>query len=189
MDVNITYETLFDTLRKEKSSDELQDLEDNFYDDVNAYLLDKKSTYKQNKDPKTKQQIQNSKKLVKEIFERRQKKILLLAFNQGRTNVQLSTNHLLKEEAYFYQTILQTINKYTELLTKSTTTKGKTLPKQEFKTEEVKTDETKVEFLTNLPKFLGKDLESYGPYQKGDVVTIPNQLAEILVDKQRAKRI
>lgn len=192
MDVNITYETLFDTLRKEKSSEELQELEMNFYDDANKYLSEKYETFNQNQDLKTNQQIHNIKKILKEIFERRQKKILILAFNQGRTKNQLATTRLLKEEKYFFDAVLESINKYNGLLEKTMIPKTAVneSEKSDFKMQETvikpESDSVKVKFLTKLPKFLGKDLESYGPYEKGEEANLPSQLANILIDKKRA---
>ena len=43
-EVVITYETLFEILRREKTREELQKLPDNFHNDVGKYLSDKKQT-------------------------------------------------------------------------------------------------------------------------------------------------
>lgn len=192
MDVNVTYETLFDTLRKEKSSPELQDIEESFYDDVNNYISEKMRTYEETHDIKTEKQIQNIKKIVKEIFERRQKKLLMQAFSQGRTTNTIKFNTKLSEEQYFINNIIEIIQKHNILLDK-TFQQNNTLvekPKEVKKTTaNIASDMIQVKFLTKLPKFLGKDLESYGPYEKEDTAQLPNQLAEILINKGRAKKV
>ena len=43
VEVNITYETLFDLLRRERSRNELQELEETFYEDVKKYLEEKQN--------------------------------------------------------------------------------------------------------------------------------------------------
>lgn len=192
MDVNVTYETLFDTLRKEKSSPELQDLEESFYDDVNNYISDKMRTYEETHDIKTEKQIQNIKKIVKEIFERRQKKLLMQAFSQGRTTNAIKFNTKLPEEQYFINNIIEIIQKHNILLDRAFQQNNLTIQKPvEVKKSSVNTssDIIQVKFLTKLPKFLGKDLESYGPFEKEDVAELPNQLAEILINKGRAKKV
>jgi DNA replication initiation complex subunit (GINS family) len=107
VDVKITYETLFDLLRRERGRDEIQELDPGFYDDVLTYLTDKKAILDGISDPesseaeKTRIQLQNIKKIVKELYERREKKILLLAINKIRTgsNV-IDTSFLMNPVLY-----------------------------------------------------------------------------------------
>ncbi|MFT4343652.1 MAG: hypothetical protein ACMXYE_02795 [Candidatus Woesearchaeota archaeon] len=44
-----------------------------------------------------------------------------------------------------------------------------------------------VKFTEIVPKFLGKELEVYGPYQPEDTATLPSYLADILITKGKAK--
>jgi len=50
-------------------------------------------------------------------------------------------------------------------------------------------DEMAIKFLEKVPKFLGKELEVYGPYEAGDTATIPKELATILTNKGKAKQV
>ncbi len=47
----------------------------------------------------------------------------------------------------------------------------------------------KIEFLYGVPTFLGPDLSKYGPFQPGETIELPKQLADILIEKGRAKEI
>ena len=50
--------------------------------------------------------------------------------------------------------------------------------------------ETKlVRFLHSVPKFVGKELEEYGPFEEEDVASLPAELADVLVRKGRAEEL
>ncbi len=120
--VNITYETLFDILRVEKGRDDIQELSRTYYSDVIAYMQQKKELIAKMEhesgidsfDEVKKLQIQfdNIQRIVKEIFQRREKKILLMALNGSRTKKSMAhsvmhsevhTEALLNEEKIFFE--------------------------------------------------------------------------------------
>ena len=45
----------------------------------------------------------------------------------------------------------------------------------------------KIRFLDAVPKFIGKDLEEYGPFEKEDVANLPSEIADVLINKERAE--
>jgi hypothetical protein len=49
------------------------------------------------------------------------------------------------------------------------------------------TDYVEVEFESSCPEFMGTDLESYGPFEEGDTAEIPEDNAEILVNRGQAE--
>ena len=68
---------------------------------------------------------------------------------------------------------------------------------QEMKSEEQEDQEadsseegyTLVETTSSVPEFMGTDLEAYGPFDEGEEVEIPDDNAEILVNRGNAERI
>lgn len=48
---------------------------------------------------------------------------------------------------------------------------------------------TLVETTSDVPEFMGTDLEAYGPFDKGEEVEIPDDNAEILVNRGNAERV
>jgi DNA replication initiation complex subunit (GINS family) len=48
---------------------------------------------------------------------------------------------------------------------------------------------TLVETTSSVPEFMGTDLEAYGPFDEGEEVKIPDDNAEILVNRGNAERI
>ena len=107
--INITYETLFDILRAEKEKNELQKLDPSFFQHVVDYLKEKLSIlegregqselFSAEERRKTRIQLENIQKILKELYERREKKIVNLALDKSKTKSSLiDTSALLKEE-------------------------------------------------------------------------------------------
>lgn len=112
----ITYETLYEVLRAEKNKEELCELDENFYKNVLEYLREKTKILREaaekndifSADEKDSTQIQlhNLKKIIKEIYERREKKTIEMAMNKSRTNSDIiDTANLLSQEQKFFQTL------------------------------------------------------------------------------------
>ena len=209
-EINITYETLFELLRREKTRVELQKLDSDFFDDVINYIKEKKEAFESLKDKtdlfaaderqKAEKQLQNVKKIIKEIYEKREKKIISIAVDSSRTfSTVIDTSAMLKQEKDFFEIVLDTLNKFRKGILfsileaqepKVDEAKEKIEEKEEIKEsvkEETKKETMMIRFLYPVPRFVGKNLEEYGPFDKDDVVNIPSELAEVLVKKERAE--
>jgi len=46
-----------------------------------------------------------------------------------------------------------------------------------------------VRFLHAVPKFVGVDMNVYGPYDNHDIANLPSNIAEVLISKERAEVI
>lgn len=114
--VKITYETLFDLLRREKSRNDLQELEGTFFVDVLTYLKEKKATlsdgnrnsalFSAAENEKIKIQLKNINKILDELYEIRQKKIINAAVHKSKTNSNLidTSKMLIEEHTLFLET-------------------------------------------------------------------------------------
>ncbi len=122
-DIKITLETLYDILRNEKKREDLQKLETTFFFDVVNYLKEKQAFLEQrtaNVDifsigerEKLEYELRSINRILKEIYERREKKIIDIALNRSRTGSDIvDTSSMLKEEKEFYQHILSLLNEY-----------------------------------------------------------------------------
>ena len=58
-----------------------------------------------------------------------------------------------------------------------------------IKTQEEASDTKLVRFINAVPKFVGDDLNIYGPYEEQDVANLSERVAKVLVDKNRAEEI
>jgi DNA replication initiation complex subunit (GINS family) len=120
-EVRITYETLYEILRREKSKDELQPLDETFYADVLSYLEEKNKMLQEaagkfdmfsvDERDNTQIQLNNVRKILKELYERREKKIIDIALNKSRTNSSIiDTTNLLESENAAYTELVRLLD-------------------------------------------------------------------------------
>jgi len=211
--VNITYETLFELLRLEKTKEDLQRLDATFYQDAITYLKDKYDILKEVKSSgemfseadkdSTEKQIINIRRLLRDLYDRREKKIINMAINKTRANANIADmQHMLPEEKKFFESLVSMLEKYRkDILYKILELK---LPSADTFTviEEVKQksdfvsagdfkakDKTMVRFIHSVPRFVGPELEEYGPFESEDIALLPTEVANVLVFKRRAEII
>lgn len=205
--VNITYETLFDILRNEKNREELQKLEPSFFEDLIQYMKEKKELLSQDdgselfsdiEKEKTAKQIENIKKLVRQLYERREKKIINLAMISSRTSSLLDDSALLKQEKELFNLLLSVLNQArVGILLNILRTKNPEIKLEQPEKEIEKKAEPKpkrsgtimIRFIHAVPKFLGSELEIYGPFEEEDITNLPVEIAELLISKERAEEI
>lgn len=119
--IKITLETLYDILRNEKKKEDLQKLEPSFFADVISYLREKKSLldlkcegeelFAAGEKEKVEYELRSIKRILKEIYEKREKKIIDIALNRSKTGSDIiNTDALLREEKEFYKNILGTLD-------------------------------------------------------------------------------
>jgi DNA replication factor GINS len=202
--INVTYDTLFEVLLKEKNRAELQKLEADFFSNIADYLKEKKAAlskerldvFSEEEKEKTEKQIRNIHKILKELYERREKKLLDLAMIKARSSsAAIDTAAMLAEEKRVFDELTNLLSSYRE----NTLTKvinGQLPQRQKGEAEKAKPAETEkpkaekvVRFIHEVPKFLGKELEVYGPFNADDTATLPAEIADILITKGRAEEI
>jgi DNA replication initiation complex subunit (GINS family) len=204
--INITYETLFEILRREKLREELQKLDPSFFQDVLNYMKEKKAlieVQRSKEDLFAREELQkaliqetNIKRILKEFYERREKKILNMAIDTSRTGSILDTSVLLEQEKKLYEVLLNVLTDFRkgilnnllnlqEINIQQTQIEQKIEQKPQEKPRETKL----IRFLHPVPKFLGENLEEYGPFEPEDMANIPIKLADVLIEKQRAEHM
>ncbi len=205
-EVAITFETIYEILRREKNKEDLQKLEYSFLKDVLDYLKEKQQIYNDSlkktdlfsisERENTLLQIQNIKKLLKELYDRREKKIIEMALIRSKTKSNIiNTSNLLDEEKELYNSLVSTLNNYRESIINSVIEMRDVKPVfvvEEIKEEISKIPElsvTKIRFLEQVDTFIGKELEEYGPFKPNDVAYIPNELANIILGQGKAVKI
>ncbi len=46
-----------------------------------------------------------------------------------------------------------------------------------------------VKILSDIPKFVGTDMQAYGPLKSGEVVNLPKEIANLLVTRKVAENL
>ena len=209
-EVVITYETLFEILKRERERSDLQKLEPAFFSDTINYIQDKKkiieaksdSPFASEEKKKTERQLENIYKIIKDLYERREKKIIILALDKSRTKSNLiDTTALLKEEKVVFDALTNILDTYRDAILYSVLNEKMPFMRAmhsaqenkityDFKSaSEIKKTTRLVRFMHPIPKFVGTELEEYGPFGEEDIANLPEEIADVLISKGNAEEI
>lgn len=179
----ITYNELYDVLRKERYSEQLQPIPKNFIKDVSVYLKDKKEIANKKNDDfsetilKTKKQFENSIAIFKELILRRKKKILELAFVASETGIS-------KRD---FENMLQIEKETFDLIMKSLEKEDKKISELLKGTDNGKSRNKMIVFIEDTDEFLDLDGKEIGPFKEGDIVNVSEEIANILIIDKKAE--
>jgi len=179
----ITYNELYDALRKERYSEQLQPIPKNFVKEVADYLKDKKEIADKDNDDfsdtitKTKKQFENSIAIFKELMLRRKKKILELAFIAAETGIsKRDFENMLAVEKECFDGIMKSLEKGDKKVAKML--KG---------ADEEERKNKMIVFTKDTDEFLDLDGKKLGPFKKGEIANLSEEISNILiVDKKAA---
>lgn len=216
-EVVITFETLYEILRGEKTKEDLQKLDATFFRDIAEYLKEKQQLYQETvqktdifsstEKENLYVQLQNIKKLIKEVYDRRESKIINLALNRARTSSNaIDTSALLEEEKALFHHLVTTLeihrSQHLRSLTEHhaishnqdfsvrETEEPPSLPQEsEQERKEIPGDRVRLRFSSHVDQFIGSELEEYGPFEEGSEADIPSNIAEILISEGRAAQV
>ncbi len=213
-DVVITYETLYEISRREKNRPELQKLDATFFKDSLNYLSEKKrildsqskqeSLFAQSEATKTKKQLENVHKILRDIYEKRERKLMEIAVFASRTDEKTTDfSNMLSEEIELFKSFVKILNYYrSNILINLLSFKAPQLPTNGFGTDTAKNEEPKeintvpivhlenkyrkVKIINPIPSFIGTDLKVYGPYNENDMALLPEDVVDLLLKKNKA---
>lgn len=122
-EIKITLETLYDILRNEKKREDLQKLNETFFYDIVNYLKEKKTLLESKKKEddlfaagereKLEYELTSIRRILKETYEKREKKIIDIALNRSRTKSDIiDTSSMLREEKDFYSQLVFLLDGY-----------------------------------------------------------------------------
>lgn len=204
-EVAITFETLFEILRREKSKEELQKLDDSFYADVLAYLEEKYRILRETEGKtdlfsiaerdETAVLLQSIRKVVRDIYDKREKKLVDIALNKAKTGSGIiDTSTLLPEEQEYFKAVQALLAKYREdILNSVLSLKRPLLLAQESQEKPLQQQPQSVtkclKFLQPVSAFVGKELEEYGPFNAEDKAYLPSEIAEVLIAEGKATEL
>jgi DNA replication initiation complex subunit (GINS family) len=195
----ITYETIRNASRAEKD-EELQRLPEGFFSSVRNWFRIKENQ----KDTTSLLENENAKKLLEDIINRRQKKIVLAALSTSRG--QMPPAGLNDEERKFFDDIVNILKgfrndmnekfrSFDDIVQEKVQEAKRSIQEMRPAVEEMESIEIKpngkllVKILTDLPRFVGSDMQNYGPLLSGDVITLPEEVGKLLISRKVAEQI
>jgi len=181
----ITYNDLYDALRKERYSEQLQLLPKNFVREVAAYIKDREEISKKSTDlfseenQKNKKQLENAVAIFKELVLRRKKKLLELAFVSAETGIsKRDFDNMMEFEKESFEQIMRSISEGDKKIEKILNGVEDSL--------ENSVKNKLIIFKNDVEEFLDLEGNKIGPFKKGDIVNISQEIANILIVDNKA---
>jgi len=179
----ITYNDIYEALRKERYSEQLQPLIKDFIKEFASYVSEKEAFSGKEKgifsedNQKNKKQLENAIALFKELILRRKKKILDLAFVSAETGIsKRDFENMLGFEKETFEKIMKALNEGDKKMEKAINGE-----------EETANQKNKlVMFNQDTEEFLDLEGNKLGPFKKGDIVNLSQEIANILIVDNKA---
>lgn len=179
----ITYPEIYELLRKEKYSEQIQPLPKSFSKDLAEYFEDKRKIANKTDETfndaivKTKKQLENAIIVLRELMTRRQKKIIDVAIVAAKTGMSKKDyDNLLDSEKRLFDAILKELEEEEKGLNDIISGMSK---EKDLKNKLVR-------FIQETEEFSDLEGNKLGPFKAGDIANIPKEVSEILVGNEKA---
>ena len=209
----LTFSELRKKQKKEDKQEELLDLDESFLLRASNYFQQKKDTEGESREYK------NARRVLDKIISLREEKIVKKARLSSNTGIDTSEMSLLPEEQELFRDMKNSFNNHHDKIDGKikSTEKGLSQEKGENKTDnteeitkeasdednssqentseekddskEAKDGYSHVKIKSGVPEFMGTDLEAYGPFEAGEEVEVPDDNAEILINRGNAESL
>ena len=183
--VMITFSDIYEAMRKEKYSEQLQPLPKKFLSEVSEYFREKKEFLSKEDDLFSDMAIKNKKKLenaissFRDLLRIRKKKILNLSFVASEVGISKKDfENLLGFEKDLFEEVVKSLEKAEKNM--GSDMEGGQKDEGEHKL---------VRFLEDVPEFLGFDGSEIGPFDKGEVANLESEVIDILEKDKKVEVI
>lgn len=181
----ITYNDIYEALRKERYSEQLQKLPSNFIFEITEYFKEKKSITEKDNNLfsdsliKTKKQFENAISIFKELILRRKKKLLNLSFIAAETGISKKDfENMLDFEKELFDKLVSSLNESDKRLNGLMNGKSET-----------KKNKIMLVFKEDVPEFVDLNGEKQGPFKKNDIANLQKEIADILLADKKVERV
>ena len=138
---------------------------------------------------RTNKQLESIYRILKELYDKRENKIITLSLLNSRNESKVDMSLLLPEEIKLYESLKENFNNYRKGILDSVL-EGKLPVLNEPKTIKTDFQDRMLVRLTNpVPKFVGSNGFKYGPFDEEDIANLPLNIAKLLIEKGRAEEI
>jgi len=181
------YEEVYEAWKKERSEFGLQPLPKDFYDRMAEYTRKLKESQRM-LDEKTlkarlsRRELENIRRLSKELTETRLNKILRIMSSEGRP---ITSALLTVREEHIFETLMDASTQFLKIA--KNTYEGKELEALQAHSKEPQT--ILVRFMCEIPAIVGVDMKTYGPFKSEDVASLPAENAKALIHQKAAVEI
>jgi len=195
----ISYETIRIAHRAEKE-EPMQVLPESFFQSVRVWLATKSAR----QDTASLLEAENAKKLIEDLINRRERKIVMAALRTVR-GAPPPTAMTATETAFFDSMVSQLTSfranttdniigpaavaegKIAAAIESVAALKAEPLQPQMPAAPKPQNGHMFLKILSDLPRFVGADMVGYGPLKTGEMITLPTETAKLLLGKGMAE--
>ncbi len=178
----LTYNDLYELVRKEKYAEQLQPLPKNLLQEFSLYIAEKNKSNTNETDlfteaiAKSKKQFENALSLFKELLVRRKKKLLNLLFVATETGLmKRDYENMLAHERNTFEKLVKSLEEYDREVAAIVNNKHEKKP------------ENKLVLLKQaVDQFIDPEGVPIGPFKAGELVNIKTEIANVLITANKA---
>ena len=181
----ITFSDIYEAMRKEKYSEQLQLLSKKFLVDSAEYFREKKEFLNKEEDLFSEMAVKNKKKLenalssFRDLLRIRKKKILNLSFVASEVGISKKDfENLLSFEKDLFEEVVKSLERAEENMSSEMSGAQKDELQHRL-----------VRFLEDVPEFLDFEGGEVGPFEKGEIANLKKEIVEILEKDKRVEVI
>jgi len=183
------YEDLRALQRRERNTQKLAEFDTDFYEKLTDLIKNSKNKYQQSNDTCDFKNLDNTYKIAKDIFDRREQKIMLKALRDHKTS-DTDITHLLDVEKRLYNRLITGLKENKKYLDGVLVGQGEKIvaPKNEPMTPQ-DLNMVLIRITNQVPKIMTKDLKEIGPFEPKELIKLPEEEAQLLLSKNLAERV
>ena len=213
---DFSYDDIYEMLRTEKYSIDLQQISQEQMQKIREYLDSKKSLLQKQKESglfdKTarehlKLELENARRALRELYERREKKVINRAIFTARSDFKIkdTTNFLAFEEKSYLSLLDILKESHVKFFSnfRAAGVEKVAVPEQEQQASvpqaapeslppqqiEPPVNLREINITSSVPQMVGMDLAMYGPFKEADIVKVPEEIASLLLTQGKASEI
>ena len=201
----ISYRFLRKIQQTEKTSPKLSDVRSNLYSEIQDYIKNLEEREEKEKTNQKKkilsEEIENTRRIFLDIYEKREKKILMAAITRARGG-KPNLDNMLDIEKKLYNSIFEIISSSRKIalenkkdLVKPTEEKKEKVKVEDKSEENNKKDLNKsqknnpiIRLKEDIPEFVGTDKKKY-TLKKDDIISLSEQMSNMLCCKDASEKI
>ena len=198
----ISYKTLRKIQQIEKNSPLLTELKSDFYNELSVYIENMKNRLEREitsqKQIILKDEIDNTEKIAINIYEQREKKILLAAITKARGG-NPDLKNMIDVEKDLYNSVLNQMLKSRKFFLKKEFQNKKSDKDKSIELDSMNNNTNKivenqknsnpiVRVTQDVPEFIGTDEKKYN-LRNNDIISLPEDMSEMLSKRGAVKRV
>ena len=195
MEEEINYKTLRKIQETEKNSPILTKIYPNFYEDLSKYVTNLEKRIEKEDSPQKKlllkEEIENTKKIVLHIYEKREKKIILSVISKVRGGTPDIKNMIENEKKLFDSTLTVMTDSRKKLFNHKSENNNleNEIKKPVINSNKKESNNNPIIRITkDIPEFVGTDTKKYN-LRKNDIVSLPEDMNKMLTKRGAGKEV